>query len=74
LRPRKSRLHALGAQAGLSKRYDGRTTPGLRAAFVEVQSTIEQLDKAIADEYKIAPPAPPKGLAAPAIGQTSNSR
>jgi hypothetical protein len=45
---------------GLSKPYDGRTTPGLRSGFIEVQNTIEQIDKAIVDEQKIAPPAAPK--------------
>jgi hypothetical protein len=35
---------------GLVKPYDGRYTPGLRSEFAEVQNTIEQIDKAIADE------------------------
>jgi hypothetical protein len=47
---------------GLSKPYDGRTTPGFRSGFIEIQTTIEQIDKAIADEQKIAPPAAPKGF------------
>jgi hypothetical protein len=47
---------------GLSKPYDGRTTPGFRSGFIEVQAAIEQIDKAIADEQKIAPPAAPKGF------------
>jgi hypothetical protein len=31
-----------------------------RSAFIEVQNTIEQIDKAITDERKSAPPAPIK--------------
>ena len=46
---------------GLSKPYDGRTTPGLRSSFIEVQSAIDRIDKAIADEQKTAPPAAPDG-------------
>jgi hypothetical protein len=47
---------------GLAKHYDGRTTPGLRSGFNEVQHTIEQIDKAIAEEQKFAPGPPPKGF------------
>jgi hypothetical protein len=45
---------------GLAKPYDGRTTPGLRSAFIDVQSVVDQIDKAITDERKSAPPAPIK--------------
>jgi len=39
----------------LSKPYDRTKTPDYRSAFVEVQNTIEQIDKAIADEGAAAP-------------------
>jgi hypothetical protein len=39
----------------LSKPYDSRTTPGARTTFTEIQNTIEQIDKAIADERKLDP-------------------
>ena len=39
---------------GLAKLYDGRTTPDLRSNFIDVQTTIELIDKAIADEQKLA--------------------
>jgi hypothetical protein len=47
---------------GLTKPYDGRTTPGLRSGFNEVQHTIEQIDKAIEDERKSAPHKPVSGF------------
>jgi hypothetical protein len=36
-------------------------TSGQRSAFNDLQNTIEQIDKAIADEKRNAPPATPKG-------------
>jgi hypothetical protein len=44
----------------LSKPYSSNTTPGSRSAFIDIQNTIEQIDKAIADERKNAPRAPVK--------------
>jgi hypothetical protein len=45
---------------GLARPYDGRTTPGLRSGLIEVQTVIEQIDKAIVDERRAAPAAPIK--------------
>jgi hypothetical protein len=46
----------------LSK-YHNINQPQFRTAFIEVQSTIEQIDKAIAEEQKVALAAPPKASA-----------
>jgi 3-mercaptopyruvate sulfurtransferase SseA len=43
--------------AVLAKPYDKRTTPQARITFTEVQNTIDQIDKAIADERKPEPNA-----------------
>jgi hypothetical protein len=42
---------------GLTKPYDGRTK-GFRSGFIEVQNTIEYLDRAVADEQKITSSVP----------------
>ena len=47
---------------GLAKPFDSRSTPSLRTIFNEIQHTIEQIDKAIAEEQKFAPADPPKGF------------
>jgi hypothetical protein len=47
---------------GLSKPYDPRKTPEMRTTFIEVQSVIDQINKAIAEEQKFAPPARVKGF------------
>ena len=39
----------------LAKPYDVRKTPQARTTFTEVQNTIDQIDKAIADERKSEP-------------------
>jgi hypothetical protein len=46
----------------LSKAAGPVKTTGLLAAFIEVQNAIDQIDKAIADEQKLAPPALVKGF------------
>jgi hypothetical protein len=48
----------------LAEPYDPRKTPQSRTTLIEVQNVIDQIDKAIADEWKIAPPAPTKELSA----------
>ncbi len=48
----------------LAEPYDPRKKPKSRTTLIEVQSAIDQIDKAIADEWKIAPPAPAKELSA----------
>ena len=58
-----------GLAEGLSKPYDGRTTPGLRSGFIEVQNAIEQIDKAIVDEQKSVPPRPVKGFGKDPYGE-----
>lgn len=47
---------------GLAKPYDGRTTPGFRTGFLEVQAVIEQIDKAIADERPASSQSQPVGM------------
>ena len=47
---------------GLSKPYDPRKTPRLRSIFIEVQNTIDRIDKAIEDEQKLAPQRSVKGF------------
>ena len=47
---------------GLSKPFDRNKTHGFREDFVEIQNVIDQIDKAIADERKLAPPAPIAGF------------
>jgi hypothetical protein len=44
----------------LSKPFDRQTTPRSQTIFIEAQNTIEQIDKAIAEEYRLAPLAPVK--------------
>ena len=44
----------------LSKPFDRNTTPGVRTNFIEIQNVIDQIDKAIKDEQKLAPTAPIK--------------
>jgi len=44
----------------LSKPFDRNTTPGFRTTFIEIQNVIDQIDKAIKDEQKLAPTAPIK--------------
>ena len=40
----------------LGKPYDPKKTPRMRTNFVEIQTVIEQIDKAIADEQKLVAP------------------
>jgi hypothetical protein len=44
----------------LSKPSGRDTTPGLRTTFIEIQNVIDQIDKAIKDEQKLAPTPPIK--------------
>jgi hypothetical protein len=46
----------------LAEPYDPRKTPESRTTLIEIQNVIDQIDKAIADERKIAPSAPTKEL------------
>jgi hypothetical protein len=48
----------------LAEPYDPRKTPQSRTTLIEVQSVIDQIDKAIADEWNVAPLAPAKQLSA----------
>lgn len=45
---------------GLSRPDDPGKTPNMRTTFIEVQTVIDEIDKAIADEQKIAPEPPLK--------------
>jgi hypothetical protein len=48
----------------LAEPYDPRKTPQSRTTLIEVQNVIDQIDKAIADEWNVAPLAPTKQLSA----------
>lgn len=56
----------------LSKPYDPGKTPRMRTTFIEIQSLIEQIDKAIADEHNLVVPAPVKGFSAKDQGYTTD--
>lgn len=48
----------------LAETCDSRKQPENRTTLIEVQNVIDQIDKAIADEWKIAPPAPVREISA----------
>ena len=56
----REQMVAGGHAEELSKPFDRNTTPGFRTTFIEIQNVIDQIDKAIKDEQKLAPTAPIK--------------
>jgi hypothetical protein len=51
-----------GLAEALAKPFDRGTTPGFRSQFIEIQTAIEQIDKAIIEEQRAAPAARLKGF------------
>lgn len=53
-----------GFAAELAKPFDRQTADRIRSGFLGAQAVIEQIDKAIDDERKLAPAPPMKGFSA----------